>query len=96
MATDPDGSLAFIAALPEAERGRMAQFAVGRLDGQNLPALLHTAAMGASGLGLAWIVYRYLGLRALRSAWLNLDAVWALGLIASGLAAVGTALLLPP
>ena len=61
-----------------------------------LVSLLHTAAMGASGLGLAWIVYRYLGLRALRSAWLNLDAVWALGLIASGLAAVGTALLLPP
>ena len=61
-----------------------------------LVSLLHTAAMGVSGLGLAWVVYRYLGLRALRSAWLNLDAVWAVGLIASGAAAVGTALLMPP
>ena len=60
-----------------------------------LVSLLHTAAMGASGLGLAWIVYRYLGLRALRRAWLDLDAVWAVGLIASGAAAVGTALLMP-
>ena len=55
-------------------------------------SLLHTAAMIGSGLGVAWIVYRYLGLRALRSAWLNLDIVWALGLIASGLAAVAMAL----
>ncbi len=60
-----------------------------------LVSLLHSAAMGASGLGLAWVVYRYLGLRALRRAWLNLDAVWAVGLIASGLAALATAWLLP-
>jgi hypothetical protein len=55
-------------------------------------SLVHTAAMIASGLGAAWLVYRYLGLRALRSAWLDLDKVWALGLIASGGAAVATAL----
>ena len=55
-------------------------------------SVLHTAAMIGSGLGVAWIVYRYLGLRALRSAWLNLDIVWALGLIASGAAAVAMAL----
>ncbi|RZL91979.1 MAG: hypothetical protein EOP82_11425 [Variovorax sp.] len=54
-------------------------------------SLVHTAAMIASGLGLAWVVYRWLGLRALRAAWLDLDAVWALGLIASGAAAVATA-----
>lgn len=55
-------------------------------------SLVHTAAMIGSGLGVAWIVYRYLGLRALRAAWLDLDVVWALGLIASGAAAVATAL----
>ena len=55
-------------------------------------SVLHTAAMIGSGLGVAWIVYRYLGLRALRSAWLDLDIVWALGLIASGAAAVAMAL----
>ncbi|MET0541629.1 MAG: hypothetical protein ABWZ88_07730 [Variovorax sp.] len=55
-------------------------------------SLVHTAAMIGSGLSAAWIVYRYLGLRALRSAWLNLEKVWALGLIASGGAAVMTAM----
>lgn len=55
-------------------------------------SLVHTAAMIASGLGVAWVVYRYLGLRALRAAWLNLDRVWAIGLIASGAAAVALAL----
>jgi hypothetical protein len=57
-----------------------------------LVSLVHTAAMIGSGLSAAWIVYRYLGLRALRAAWLNLEKVWALGLIASGGAAVMTAL----
>ncbi|MEJ8857072.1 hypothetical protein WKW79_21020 [Variovorax robiniae] len=55
-------------------------------------SLVHTAAMISSGLAAAWIVYRYLGLRALRTAWLNLEKVWALGLIASGGAAVMTAM----
>ena len=59
-------------------------------------SLVHTAAMIGSGLGVAWIVYRYLGLRALRAAWLDLDVVWALGLIASGAAAVAMALLSHP
>ena len=55
-------------------------------------SVLHTAAMIGSGLGVAWVVYRYLGLRALRSAWLDLQIVWALGLIASGVAALAMAL----
>jgi hypothetical protein len=55
-------------------------------------SLVHTVAMIGSGLGVAWVVYRYLGLRALRAAWLDLDSVWALGLIASGVAAVAMAL----
>ena len=55
-------------------------------------SLLHSAAMIVSGLGAAWIVYRYLGLRALRSAWFDLDKVWALCLIASGTAGVAVAL----
>ncbi len=54
-------------------------------------SLLHSAAMIASGLAAAWVVYRHLGLRALRSTWLNLDVLWALSLIASGAAAVAMA-----
>ena len=55
-------------------------------------ALIHSAAMICAGLAVAWIVYRYLGLRALRSTWLNLDAVWALSLIVSGGVALAMAL----
>ena len=51
-------------------------------------SLLHSAAMIVAGLGMAWLVYRWLGLRALRSTWLDLDLVWALSLIAAGTAAV--------
>jgi hypothetical protein len=59
-------------------------------------SLLHSVAMVASGVSIAWVVYRYLGLRALRSAWLNLDRVWALCLVAAGAAAVAAALLSAP
>ena len=55
-------------------------------------SLLHSAAMIGAGLAMAWVVYRHLGLRALRSTWLDLDVVWALCLIASGGAAVALAL----
>ena len=55
-------------------------------------SLVHTAAMIGSGLIAAWVVYRHFGLRALRTAWFNLDAVWALSLIASGGVAVSMAL----
>ena len=51
-------------------------------------SLLHSAAMIVAGLGMAWLVYRWLGLRVLRSTWLDLDLVWALSLIAAGAAAV--------
>jgi hypothetical protein len=55
-------------------------------------SLAHSAAMITSGLAAAWIVYRHLGLRVLRSTWLDLDVVWALSLIISGSAAVAMAL----
>lgn len=54
-------------------------------------SLVHTLAMIGAGLALAWGVYRYLGLRALRRAWLNLDKVWAIGLMVAGVAALATA-----
>jgi hypothetical protein len=55
-------------------------------------AVVHTLAMMAAGLAMAWLVYRYLGLKFLRSAWLNLDLVWAASLVVAGLAGVVTAL----
>lgn len=49
-------------------------------------SLLHSAAMVASGIAVAWIVYRQVGLRCLNRAWLNLRWLWALCLIVSGTA----------
>ena len=53
-----------------------------------LVAIIHTLAMLAAGMGMAWATYRYLGLRFLRRAWLNLDQVWAASLIVSGAAGI--------
>lgn len=49
---------------------------------------VHTAAMLGAGLAAAWAVYRWVGLRALKSGWLNLDAAWAASLIVAGAASV--------
>jgi len=37
---------------------------------------------------LAWLVYRYLGLKFVARSWFNLDAVWATSLILVGAAAL--------
>jgi hypothetical protein len=49
---------------------------------------VHTAAMMLAGMGMAWAVYRYLGLQFLRRAWFNLDAAWAASLVVAGAAGV--------
>lgn len=54
-------------------------------------ALVHTAAMLLSGLAIAWLVYRLLGLQFLKRVWFNLDAVWAASLVLAGAAGVGVA-----
>jgi predicted neutral ceramidase superfamily lipid hydrolase len=33
---------------------------------------------------IAWVVFTWLGVGLLRKAWINLDAIWAVALIASG------------
>lgn len=57
------------------------------LDGEwaNLLAIgVHTAGyLVVTGL-VAWIVYEKLGLALLRKAWLNLDLIWAVALMATG------------
>jgi hypothetical protein len=45
---------------------------------------VHATAMFVAGGALAWLVYRYLGLRFLSRSWFNLDAVWASSLILIG------------
>ena len=55
-------------------------------------ALVHTAAMVISGLLAAWLVYRYLGLKALNRGWFNLDVVWGASLVVAGGASVAMVL----
>jgi hypothetical protein len=48
--------------------------------------LLHTAGYYAVAGAIAWVVYRRLGLRFLRSAWINMNVVWAGALIVTAVA----------
>jgi len=47
--------------------------------------LLHTAAMLAVMAPVAIAVYDWLGLGILRTAWINVDKLWAATLLGSGL-----------
>ena len=49
-----------------------------------LVSMVHSAAMIAAGGGLAWLVYRFFGLKFVAQSWFNLDTVWALSLMAVG------------
>jgi hypothetical protein len=49
-----------------------------------LVSIVHSVAMIAAGGLLAWLVYRYLGLKFVSRSWFNLDATWASSLIFVG------------
>ena len=49
-----------------------------------LVSVVHSAAMIAAGGFLAWLVYRYLGLKFVSRSWFNLDATWAFSLVLVG------------
>jgi hypothetical protein len=55
-------------------------------------AVMHTAAMLATGGALAWAVWRYFGLRAIRQGWFDLERIWAASLVLVGILAIWTAL----
>jgi hypothetical protein len=49
-----------------------------------LVSVVHSVAMIASGGFLAFLVYRYFGLKFLSRSWFNLDATWAFSLFLVG------------
>jgi len=53
--------------------------------GDVLAVAVHTAMYLAVMSSAAWVVYRKLGLSLLRSAWINMDAVWAAALVVTGI-----------
>jgi hypothetical protein len=46
------------------------------------------AMISVGGL-LAWLVYRYLGLKFVSRSWFNLDAIWAASLVLVGALSLG-------
>jgi hypothetical protein len=49
-----------------------------------LVSIIHSVAMLTAGGFLAWLVYRYLGLKFVSRSWFNLDATWAFSLVLVG------------
>ncbi len=70
----------------------MSHLARSNLGTALLVAVVHTLATILAGIAMAWAVYRYLGLRFLRRAWLNLDLVWGASLVLAGAAGIVLAL----
>jgi hypothetical protein len=46
---------------------------------------VHTLAMLSVTAAIAATVYEWVGLEVLRRAWLNIDALWAAALVATGM-----------
>jgi hypothetical protein len=57
--------------------------AIGLAEATSI-VLLHTGAMLLVMGTVAFAVYVWIGLKILRSAWINLDAIWAGALVAAG------------
>jgi hypothetical protein len=72
-----------------AEAGGHAHHGTPAATGDWLPGLLATAVHTAGYLlvtgVVAVLVYRRFGLRLLRTAWINLDVVWSVSLVGTGL-----------
>ncbi|MFK7943262.1 MAG: hypothetical protein AB8B85_10170 [Paracoccaceae bacterium] len=57
-----------------------------------LVALAHTVAMTVAGGGMAYAVYKWLGVQFISKSWFDLEIVWALSLILAGGIGLATAL----
>jgi hypothetical protein len=57
-----------------------------------LVSVVHSIAMIAAGGFLAWLVYRYLGLKFVSRSWFNLDATWAFSLVLVGVLSLAISL----
>ncbi len=60
----------------------------GSLGIAALVAGVHVAVMIAAGGCMAWLVYRYLGLKFVSQSWFNLDTSWALTFVLVGAVAL--------
>ena len=70
----------------DVDQGRQAERALidANLEMALLVSGVHATAMILVGGLLAWLVYRYLGLKFVSRSWFNLDTIWAASLILVG------------
>ena len=68
----------------EPERGPLEQALAGPVQLALLAALVHGLAMLVTSAVVAVTVYEVVGLRILRSAWINLDRIWAGAFLLAG------------
>jgi hypothetical protein len=73
-----------ICAVPAARQEMAGPQVRANLGTAALVAVVHVAAMIATGGLMAWLVYRYLGLKFVSKSWFNLETTWALSLILVG------------
>ncbi|MGH8744013.1 MAG: hypothetical protein ACREUY_07025 [Burkholderiales bacterium] len=69
----------------------MEQLVRGGIASALLVAMIHTLVMLLTAGLIAWLVYRFFGLRLLQRVWFNLDLLWAAFLIIVGSIAIGMA-----
>jgi hypothetical protein len=69
----------------------MAYMARSNVGTALLVATVHSLATLLAGVFMALLVYRYLGLRFLRRAWLDLDRIWGASLVLAGAAGMALA-----
>lgn len=76
----------------EADLGKGHQAAASLINANLTMAVLvcvvHAGAMIAAGGCLAWLVYRYIGLKFVSRSWFNLDTLWAVSLVLVGIVAL--------
>ncbi|WJR76563.1 hypothetical protein [Bradyrhizobium sp. NP1] len=76
----------------EADLGNGHQAAASLINANPTMAVLvcvvHAGAMIAAGGCLAWLVYRYIGLKFVSRSWFNLDTLWAVSLVLVGIVAL--------
>src|SRR5262249_5129946 len=73
-----------LCAMPVTGRDMAGPAVEANLGTAALVAVVHVVAMIATGGLLAWLVYRYLGLKFVSKSWFNLEAIWAFSLILVG------------
>jgi hypothetical protein len=92
MASAHGAGIMVVPAILEGSQAAHAHHAAGMpaLSGENMAiaTLLHGCGYLVATALAAWLVFEKLGVLVLRRAWLNVDAIWAVALIVTGLLSI--------